>query len=90
LPSGKENKGQTSSEVGGCPDCGGSTSNKPGKIADAHGMKPKEVKEKIHKLKNGNKLANNPDIEVCSDCGEVFPQTEDSLGDSIGNIDEEF
>jgi RHS repeat-associated protein len=87
----KENKGQTKPEVGDCPSCGGETSNKPGKIASEHGLKPAEVKDKIHELKGGAKLPNNPDVEVCNDCGEVFPQTEDGgLGDSIGNIDEDY
>ena len=87
----KENKGQTKPEVGDCPSCGGETSNKPGKIASEHGLKPKEVKEKIHELKGDAKLPNNPDVEVCNDCGEVFPQTEGGgLGDSIGNIDEDY
>jgi uncharacterized protein RhaS with RHS repeats len=84
-----ENKGQTKPEVGDCPACGGDTSNKPGKIADAHGLKPKEVKEAIHGVKGNANLPNNPDVEVCNDCGEVFPQTEDGgLGDSIGNIED--
>jgi hypothetical protein len=88
--SGKENKGQTKPEVGDCPSCGGETSNKPGAIANDHDMKPKEVKEKIHELKGGAKIDGNPDVEVCSECGEVFPQTEDGgLGDSIGNIKED-
>lgn len=85
-----ENKGQTKPEVGDCPTCGGETSNKPGKIGKAHGLKPKEVKDAIHVVKGNANLPNNPDVEVCNDCGEVFPQTEDgSLGDSIGNIEDE-
>ncbi|QHJ14007.1 tRNA(Glu)-specific nuclease WapA (plasmid) [Paraglaciecola mesophila] len=85
-----ENKGQTKPEVGDCPACGGDTSNKPGKIGDAHGLKPKEVKEAIHGVKGNANLPGNPDVEVCNDCGEVFPQTEDGgLGDSIGNIEDE-
>ncbi|ACE84465.1 RHS repeat-associated core domain-containing protein [Cellvibrio japonicus] len=87
----KENKGQTKPEVGDCPSCGSSTSNRPGKIASEHGLKPREVKDKIHELKGGAKLPNNPDVEVCNNCGEVFPQTtEGSLGDSIGNINEDY
>lgn len=82
-----ENKGQTKPEVGNCPTCGGETSNKPGKIADAHGLKPREVKDAIHGVKGSANLPNNPDVEVCNECGEVFPQTEEGgLGDSIGNI----
>ncbi len=87
---GKEKKGQTSGEVGDCPTCGGETSNKPGKIGKAHDLKPKEVKDRIHGLKSGNKLHNNPDVEVCNNCGETHPQTgEGGLGDSIGNIKDE-
>jgi RHS repeat-associated protein len=83
----EENKGQTKPEVGACPDCGGRTSNKPGKIASDHEQKVKEVKDKIHELKRP--ISGNPDVEVCQDCGEVFPQTaEGGLGDSIGNINE--
>ncbi|WP_244265672.1 RHS repeat domain-containing protein [Shewanella algae] len=84
-----ENKGQGQPEVGNCPSCGGETSNKPGKIADAHGMKPKEAKQAIHGVKGSANMPNNPDVEVCNNCGEVFPQNEDgTLGDSIGNIDD--
>ncbi len=87
----KENKGQTKPEVGTCPDCGGETSNKPGKIADSLGVKTKEVKTRIEGVKQSGKLEGNPDIEVCLDCGEVFPQTDDGgLGDSIGGIKEEY
>jgi len=90
-PATKENKGQNKPEVGSCPDCGGDTSKKPGKIASKHGLKPKEVKEKIHGLKSDGKINGNPDVEVCNNCGEVFPQTSGGgLGDSIGNIDEKF
>jgi hypothetical protein len=86
----EEKKGQSRPEVGACPDCGGETSNRPGKIAQDHGMSPKEVKEKIHGLKGEAKIDGNPDVEVCQSCGEVFPQTsEGALGDSIGNINEE-
>ncbi|WP_293635426.1 RHS repeat-associated core domain-containing protein [Shewanella sp. CG12_big_fil_rev_8_21_14_0_65_47_15] len=85
-----ENKGQTKPEVGNCPECGGNTSNKTGKIASAHDLTSKEVKDKIHELKGDAKIPNNPDVEVCNGCGEVFPQTEDgNLGDTIGNIKEE-
>ena len=50
----------------------------------------KEVKEKSHGAKNG-KLTDNPDVEVCNDCGEIFPQTESGeLGDSIGNIEDDY
>ena len=87
---GRETKGQGQAEVGDCPRCGGDTSNKPSKIGKEHGMKPKEVKEKIHEIKNGQ-LTGNPDVEVCNDCGEVFPQTEEGgLGDSIGNIQDDY
>jgi hypothetical protein len=85
----KETKGQTKPEVGNCPDCGGETSNKPGKIADDHDLTRKEVKTKIHGLKSDMKIPGNPDVEVCSNCGEVFPQTRSGgLGDSIGNINQ--
>jgi len=85
-----ENKGQGQAEVGDCPTCGGETSNKPGKIGEAHDLKPKEVRNRIHGIKNGQ-LSGNPDVEVCNDCGEVFPQTEDgNLGDSIGNIEDDY
>lgn len=85
----EESKGQNKPQVGACPDCGGQTSNRPGKIAGDHGQKVKEVKEKIHELKGEAKIPGNPDVEVCKDCGEVFPQTEEGdLGDSIGNINE--
>ncbi|WP_062568137.1 hypothetical protein [Pseudoalteromonas arabiensis] len=85
-----ENKGQTKPQVGDWPTCGGDTSNKPGKIDKAHGLKPKEVKDAIHGVKGNANLSNNPDVEVCNNCGEVFPQTEDGgLGDSIGNIEDE-
>lgn len=83
-----EKKGQTKPEVGTCPDCGGETTNKPGKIASDHGLSKGEVKDQIHELKGG-RLNNNPHVEVCRDCGEVFPQTKGGgLGDSIGNIRE--
>jgi hypothetical protein len=86
-----EVKGQTKPEVGDCPTCGGDTSNKTGKIAKEHGLSPKETKDRIHGLKGDAKITGNPDVEVCSNCGEVFPQTPDGgLGDSIGNIDETF
>ncbi|WP_218943532.1 RHS repeat-associated core domain-containing protein, partial [Exilibacterium tricleocarpae] len=86
-----ENKGQGQAEVGDCPTCGGKTSKKPGKIGQAHGLKPREVKDRIHGLKDDSKVSGNPDIEVCNGCGEVFPQTDQgTLGDSIGNIEEEF
>lgn len=56
-----------------------------------HGISPKGVRDRIHGLKGKAKISNNPDVEVCNDCGEVFPQTDDGkLGDSIGNIDEEL
>ncbi len=85
-----ENKGQTKPQVGDWPTCGGDTSNKPGKIDKAYGLKPKEVKDAIHGVKGNANLLNNPDVEVCNNCGEVFPQTEDGgLGDSIGNIEDE-
>jgi len=90
IPIGTENKGQTKPEVGDCPSCGGETSNKPGKIGKEHGMTPKEVKEAIHGIKGDANMPNNPDVEVCNDCGEVFPQTDNGgLGDSIGNIKDE-
>ena len=63
--------------------------NRPGKIAGDHERQPKEVKEKKHELKVEAKIPGNPDVEVCKDCGEVFPQTEEGgLGDSISNINE--
>lgn len=81
-----ENKGQGQPEVGDCPTCGGETSNKPGKIGKAHGLKPKEVRDRISGVKDGQ-LTGNPDVEACNDCGEVFPQTDEGgLGDGIGNI----
>ena len=84
-----EDKGQTKPEIGDCPNCGGDTSNKPGKIGKAHGLKPKEVKDAIHGVKGNANLPNNPDVEVCNDCNEVFPQTEEgSLGGSIGNVED--
>jgi RHS repeat-associated protein len=83
-----ESKGQSKPQVGSCPDCGGKTSNRPEKIAKDHGMKPQEVRDQIHGLKGG-RINNNPDVEVCRDCGEVFPQTgSGGLGESIGNIQE--
>ncbi len=85
-----ENKGQGQPEVGACPDCEGETSHRPGKIGEEHGLKPKEVKDRIHGVKNG-RLGNNPDVEVCNDCGEIFPQTDHGeLGDSIGNIKDKY
>ena len=46
----------------------------------------RDVKDRIHDIKSGP-LPGNPDVEVCNDCGEVYPQTEyGTLGDSIGNI----
>ncbi|UZJ45955.1 RHS repeat-associated core domain-containing protein [Marinimicrobium sp. C6131] len=84
-----ENKGQGQAEVGDCPSCGGDTSNKPGKIGQEHGIKTKEAKNRIEEIKQKGKLEGNPDVEVCNDCGEVFPQTESGgLGDSIGNIED--
>lgn len=59
---GVENKGQTKPEVGDCPTCSGETSNKPGKIGQEHGMKPKEVKDAIHGIKGNANLPNNPDV----------------------------
>lgn len=84
-----DKKGQGQAEVGTCPTCGETTSKKPGKIGKEHDLKPKEVREKIHKAKSG-RISGNPDIEVCNNCGEIFPQTDDGgLGDSIGNIEED-
>jgi len=84
---GNEKKGQTKPQVGTCPLCGGETSNKPGKIANDHNLTPKGTKEIIHDLKRDAKVTGNPDVEVCKNCGEVFPQTpRGGLGDSIGNI----
>jgi RHS repeat-associated protein len=80
-----EKKGASRPEVGTCPDCGGDTSTKPGQIGRDHELKPKEVRDRIHELKDD--LPGNPDVEVCESCGEVFPQTnEGGLGDSLGNI----
>lgn len=80
---GKETKGKKTSEVGKCPDCEGKTTNKEGKIAKQHGMTVKEVKAKIHGGSKGS-LPDNPDLEVCQDCGGMFPQTESGeLGDVI-------
>ena len=88
--SSKEQKGQGQPEVGECPSCGGKTTDREGKIAQDHGMTSKEVKNSIHGLKNDANMPNNSNVEVCKDCGEVFPQGADgTLGDSIGNIKEE-
>jgi uncharacterized protein RhaS with RHS repeats len=85
-----ESKGQGQPEVGGCPECGGDTSKKPGKIGEEHGLTSKEVRDRIHGAKSGQ-LSGNPDVEVCDDCGEIFPQTEKGkLGDSIGNIEDDY
>jgi hypothetical protein len=85
----KEKKGRTRSEYGKCPDCGKKTSNKPGKIGRSHGLSIPEVEDRIHGLK-GDKLHENPDLEVCNGCGEAFPQGDEGLGDSLGNIKDEY
>ena len=85
----EEKKGASKPEVGACPapGCEGETTNKPGKIADKLGVPVKEVKEAIHEVKKP--LEGNPDVEVCTTCGEAYPQTDSGgLGDSVGNIND--
>jgi RHS repeat-associated protein len=76
--------------AGECVNCGGETTPKIGAIADATGATPKEVRGAMHPLKDNlpkSSEKKNPDVEVCTTCGEVYPQTSDgTLGDSIGNI----
>jgi RHS repeat-associated protein len=77
---------------GTCPSCGGRTSSSEAGIARDQGMSRGDVKDSIHQAKNngpesGDLGRKNGDVEVCRDCGEIFPQTpRNGLGDSIGNI----
>lgn len=63
------------------------TADKVGDIADKTGLTPREVKDRIHDIKRRGGLEGNPDVDVDTDTGEVYPKTKDGgLGDSIGNI----
>jgi len=78
---------------GECANCGGETTSNVGAISSSSGMSPRQVKEAIHGAKTNlpkSTEKRNPDVEVCTTCGEVFPQSTDgTLGDSIGNIHDE-
>ena len=79
---------------GTCPSCGGRTSSNESQIAKDLNMSPKDVKDKIHGVKNDERIggtsSRNPNVEVCSKCGDVSPQVGgkngDVVGDPIGNI----
>ena len=69
-----------------------SLADKEGKIANKIGRTVKEVKEAIEKVKQSipwrsDGKNTNPNVEVDTDTGEVYPKTPDGgIGDSIGNI----
>lgn len=77
---------------GSCPSCGGRTSSSESAIARDHDMPKRDVGNSIHQAKDngsdsGDFGRNNGNVEVCRDCGEIFPKTPNNgLGDSIGNI----
>jgi RHS repeat-associated protein len=95
-----EQNGESASDAGDgnpsgeCVSCGGETTTKIGTIADAFGKSPKEVKDAIHDVKDNlpkSTKKKNPDVEVCTSCGEVYPQTVDGkLGDTLGNINDKL
>jgi hypothetical protein len=64
--------------------------DKVGKIATDLGRTAKEVKDAIHKVKQGmprDAPIRNPDVVVDTSTGEVYPKTQGAgIGDSIGNI----
>lgn len=65
-------------------------SDKVGDIADKTGLTTKEVRDKIHEAKKylpKSGPTRNPDVEVDTVTGEIYPQLPDGgSGDSIGNI----
>jgi hypothetical protein len=64
--------------------------DKVGKIAEALGVTPKQVKEAIHAAKKNlpkSGPVRNPDVEVDIKTGEIYPKIPGGgRGDSIGNI----
>ncbi|WP_333879020.1 RHS repeat domain-containing protein, partial [Methylobacter sp.] len=67
--------------------------NSIGKISDATGLSPQEVRDRIHNAKqNLPKSSNkrNPDCQVDVNTGEIYPEVPGGgTGDSIGNIFDE-
>ena len=70
---------------------------RPKRIAKKTGLTTKEVNDRIHKAKKGgmppkpNEGRGNPDMGVDTSTGEIYPLNDDgSVGDSIGNIYDDF
>ena len=82
--------GDSNGSRGECPACGGRTSTSEAAIARDHDRSREDVGNAVHQAKGpdtGDFGRSNGDVEVCRDCGEIFPQTpQNGLGDSIGNI----